>query len=277
MRSSNARWGVWCVVALTAGAAVAADSTPPFEAQVAREEANVRAGSTVGSETLATLPRGSHVSVLGEHAGWYRVRLPQSARCYVATPYVDAGGVVTGDRVNVLAGAGRSFSILGQLRRGDRVRVLEQQGAWARVEPPPAFSGWIRADLVTPMTAAAAPATATATTAAASSAAPDGTAEAPAGSSGLAATTVATLAADASKATTHLPPTATGIVETTRGFRQPSRHRLTKAGQTIFYLRSSSVDLSQYKHQRVAVWGAMDPTVRSPHPLVIVQRVERAD
>ena len=275
MRSGRAGWSVLCAVVLTAAQAVAADATPPFEAQVTRKEANVRAGSSIGSEALATLSRGSHVSVISEHAGWYRIRLPQSARCYVAAQYVNAGGLLTGNHINVRAGAGRQFSILGQLRRGDHVRVLEQQGEWARVEPPPALSGWIRADLVAPIAAAAAVSAGPLTTAIASSRT-HGAVQPPVGSPGVAATTVAP-AVDASKTAARTPPTAMGVVETTRGFRQPSKHCLTDGGQTLFYLRSADVDLSQYKHQRVAVWGAMDPTIRSPHLLVIVQRVERVD
>lgn len=269
-------WLAGGAVLLLAGVSAAESAAPPFEGQVSREEANVRAGSTVGSEALAVLPRGGRVSVLGEHAGWYRVRLPPSARCYVAAKYVDAQGVVTGEGVNVRAGAGLSFSILGALRRGDHLRVLERQAEWARVEPPPSLHGWIRADLVAPVAAsAAAPATTTTAAATPDSATP--TPAAAASSSGLAATTVATLAADASKATATLPPAATGVVETTRGFRKPGPYCLTQGGQTIGYLRSTDVDLAPYRHQRVAVWGTMDPAARSPHPVITVVRVERAE
>lgn len=243
--------------ALLAAPAWAEAPTPPFEAQVSRAEANVRAGSSVHDDVLATLPRDSRVRVLGEHAGWYRIGLPREARCYIAAPYVDAAGVVTGEHINVRAGAGRQFAILGQAQRGEQVRVLERLEGWLRVEPTAQCSGWIRADLVAPVPAVAA--------------AP----ETPA--SELEATTAAEMTAAAAPIATELPPTATGVLESARGFRRPAKHRLTHAGRTLFYVRSHTLDLSPYKHQRIAVWGTMDADIRAPHPVVTVQRVERID
>ncbi len=202
--------------------------TFPFQAQTKRDGANIRAGSTVTAEALAQLPSGSPVEVIGEYAGWYRVRLPKSASCYVASQYVNTGGVITGSRVNVRAGAGRQCSILGQVQHDDRVTVVERHGEWARIEPPSTLAGWIRADLVAPAEPAAAPAA-----------------------------------------------TASGVLESTRGFLQPTEFRLTQAGQTTHYLRTDQ-DVSEYRHLQVNVWGAVDPHTRAAHPVVVVERVERA-
>ena len=249
--------------------------TFPFDAQTTRDEANIRAGSTITSETLAQLPRRTTLEVLAEHAGWYRIRLPKNAQCYVAAQYVDAGGAVTGSRVNVRAGAGRQCSILGQVHRGDRLRVIERHGEWARIEPLPTLTGWIRADLVTPAEHASTPATAAATPPMPSTPV---SAESATESSGLAATTVAALATATDHATVGAAvlstATATGILEPTRGFLQPSKYRLTQAGQTTHYLRTDQ-DLSDYRHLEVNVWGAVDTGTRATHPIVLVERIAR--
>ena len=261
-----------------------AASTTAFEAQTKREGTNIRAGSTVTAEALVQLPSGSTLDVIGEHAGWYRVRLPKSAQCYVASQYVNARGVVTGSHVNVRAGAGRQCSILGQVQHGNQLTVMERRGEWARIQPPATLSGWIRADLVAPLEHSSTPAEAAAAPASsASSALPavtstDATA-ASTSSAGLAATTVAALATAAEPPTTGVEtskaPTATGVLEPTRGFLQPTKHRLTQAGQTTHYLRTNQ-DVSAYRHVEVRVWGVVDAQAHAAHPVVVVERLERA-
>ncbi len=52
--------------------------------------------------------------------------------------------VVTARALNVRGGPGRSHPVTGKLAKGDRVRVLEEQGDWRRVQLADGGSeGWV--------------------------------------------------------------------------------------------------------------------------------------
>lgn len=55
-------------------------------------------------------------------------------------------GLITGDRVNLRAGPGRSYEVLGSLPWRTRVTVMQQVGEWYGVQVPGDVSGYVRSE-----------------------------------------------------------------------------------------------------------------------------------
>jgi len=125
----------------------------PFLAEINAKSVNVRAGQSVNFEKLGTLHKGDKVVVLGRNYSWSKIRLPAGSGCYIYSNYVNmlSGniGSVTGDRVNIRAGSDVKSSILGQLRRGTKIRVHSRVNDWFKIEPIEGIYGWILSEYVT--------------------------------------------------------------------------------------------------------------------------------
>ncbi|MBI3617570.1 MAG: SH3 domain-containing protein, partial [Candidatus Omnitrophica bacterium] len=57
-------------------------------------------------------------------------------------------GEIIGDRVNVRSSAKIESTILGQVEKGSRVRVLEKIPGWYKIAPPAQVFGWVADGLV---------------------------------------------------------------------------------------------------------------------------------
>lgn len=125
---------------------------PPFTGLVTGDRVHVRAGPALSYEILFSLPKRARVQVVVREGAWYGVRLPEETRLYVHRSLVELSeteGRITGDRVHLRAGPGVTFSRMGVLSRGERVRVGGKEGDWVWIRPPESCRGWIRRDYVT--------------------------------------------------------------------------------------------------------------------------------
>ncbi|MBI3315255.1 MAG: SH3 domain-containing protein [Candidatus Omnitrophica bacterium] len=141
-----------------------ADEHFPFLGEASRESVHIRAGANINFESLGKLNKGGQVVVTGRHYEWYEVQLPAAASAYVRADYVkdmgNATGTIMADKVNVRARADSESSSLGQMNKGDLVKLVEQlpppQGGaeqvngWWKIKPPASAEGWVRADLIIP-------------------------------------------------------------------------------------------------------------------------------
>ncbi|MGI5830863.1 MAG: SH3 domain-containing protein, partial [Bradymonadia bacterium] len=118
---------------------------------------NVRAGAGTGYKVLGTLSRGQKVSVKGETNGWLNINY-NGKNAYVSKKYtsVSTGGAsaspaqqapakapssgggktatVTCNALNVRAGAGTGYAIIGKLSNGQRVSVKSDAGGWLNID-----------------------------------------------------------------------------------------------------------------------------------------------
>lgn len=141
---------------LSAGSFVSVEEELRFEAKpavglVTGERVNVRASSSLSSEVISQLPRGSEVQVLSIREGWYKIRLPFSVSVYVAKAFLqleEGKAKVVGSQVQVRAGAGRAFTSLGFLSEGERVGIRRVMGEWVEIDPPPSCAGWVHSKYV---------------------------------------------------------------------------------------------------------------------------------
>lgn len=141
----------WWVIFSWMPAEAKTEKIPPFAGVISGDRVNIRAGGNLNFEILTQLNRDDKVIVLDRSPDWYKIKIPESSAVFISQKYVKRlRGVyqVNADRVNVRAGAGLNYNVIGQLNSGDRITVLEKKGDWYRVRPPVDFAAWVYRDFV---------------------------------------------------------------------------------------------------------------------------------
>lgn len=117
-------------------------------ALVNTDRVSVRARPSIFSEVVAQLRQGNRVAVLevikhanprpGEPSEWVKIQMPSTALVWVNAAHLDMSRkTVTATRLNVRAGPGLNFSVVGSLTKGDPVRPVRVLDDWVEIEPPP--------------------------------------------------------------------------------------------------------------------------------------------
>ncbi|MFN0068986.1 MAG: SH3 domain-containing protein [Limisphaerales bacterium] len=138
---------------LAACAAAAQDSTHR-PARALRDAVNIRARATLEGEVIGQLRRGDEVRARGEVAVtnappgepalWYIIELPDSVKLWVHGGFLDpATGSLKVRRLNVRAGPGEEFSVVGRIEQGTEVREVARQEEWIQIAPPPGILGFV--------------------------------------------------------------------------------------------------------------------------------------
>jgi uncharacterized protein YgiM (DUF1202 family) len=328
----------WTLLALVAGgalvrAATNAPATPPAapaaapaeppvtlapgRAVVAGDNVNVRAQPTIYSEVLKRLNAGETVTVLEQTnrpaarpddlTQWAKIAIPSDLHVWVHADYVDpTNKTVRATRLNVRAGPGENYSILGTLERGAPIKEISTRGEWIEIEAPADAYAFVAAKYLkqeapaaaaTPPGAAqpaapAAPATTEAqpapaavpetTPVAAAPAEPPAPASAPPQPAAPPAAAPAPEAAPPSPPVEEPPPKRIvqreGIVKTAWSIQAPTPYALVDpdSGRTINYLHTTAtnLDLSRYKGLRIIVTGeeGLDERWRNT-PVLTIQRI----
>ncbi len=124
----------------------------PFVAKVTATTANLRAGQNANFESLGQLKKDDQVVVVGESFDWRKVKLPLEAKVYVNAGFIkDLGngiGEVIGNRLNIRAAALANASIVGQLKKGDLVAIIEKKENWYQIQPPDQSFGWVAKNFI---------------------------------------------------------------------------------------------------------------------------------
>lgn len=131
----------------------------PGPATVAGDRVSVRGQPGFTGEVITRLDAGAEVNVLelvererpaaGEPAHWARIQMPAGTPVYVFAQFVDgATKTVQPARLNVRAGPGERFSIVGSMTRGDRIEELQTEGNWIKIQAPPTAYAFIAAELL---------------------------------------------------------------------------------------------------------------------------------
>lgn len=107
---------------------------------------NVRAAASTSAAKIGSIPKGSRVNVVEIKDGWAKIILPPYTNAYVSAAYLVKEGMapvppIVGTRtvicrvLNVRAGAGTTYKIVGKLTRNTKVEVLETvaAGKWAKI------------------------------------------------------------------------------------------------------------------------------------------------
>ncbi len=121
---------------------------------------NVRGKPTLVGEVVTQLQKGEKVVVLeeitianpktNEPPRWFRIQMPPNTPVWVYAPYIDpAGKTVKVSKVNLRAGPGENFSVIGRLDRGAAVSEIRRVEDWMEIETPPGVYGFVAAGLLT--------------------------------------------------------------------------------------------------------------------------------
>ena len=134
----------------------------PGPAVVNGTHVNVRAQAKLNSEIITRLNTGDPVTVLdlvnaekpkaGEPHQWARIAFPKSAAVWVFSTYIDVSSnmVVLPKRLNLRAGPGENYSIVGRIEAGTPVNQLEVKGNWMKIEPPSGAYAFMAAEFLQP-------------------------------------------------------------------------------------------------------------------------------
>lgn len=126
----------------------------PFVGKPAKDDVNIRAGNDQNFEILTKVNTDDLLFITEQSYGWYRVRLPKSAHCYVAKDFVDKKdqeAVSKASNLNVRARPNKESSVIGQLKKGDVITILaEETGGWYEILPPSDSYGWVRSEFLEP-------------------------------------------------------------------------------------------------------------------------------
>jgi uncharacterized protein YgiM (DUF1202 family) len=144
-------------------------SLTPGPATIAGSNINIRAQATIASEVVTRLHRGEPVIVLeivtlkatleDEPAQWAKITYPSSAHVFVHTGFVNlTNKTVAAAKLNLRAGPGENYSVVGRLHRGDAFSEIATKGAWMEIESSTNAAAFVAAEYVTQDVPAAAPA-----------------------------------------------------------------------------------------------------------------------
>lgn len=131
-------------------------------AVVAADRLNVRAQPWLYSEVVLQLNAGDRVRVLEEitdanpgpeePSQWTKIAMPTNATVWVSALYVDAATqTVRARRLNVRAGPGENYSVVGRLERGATVQPLQTRGNWIEITPPPGCYAFVASEYLVPV------------------------------------------------------------------------------------------------------------------------------
>src|SRR2546425_2695184 len=153
---TNQRWA-WAV-SVAVGLVVLAVRAEEA-AVVKKDRVNVRAQGSPTSEVITQLKKGETVIVLeeiaakkhkrGEPAKWARIQLPPNTPVWLYAPYIETtNNTVNIKRLNLRAGPGEYFSIIGRIERGTQVKQIRTTDNWMEIEAPPSAYAFVAAEML---------------------------------------------------------------------------------------------------------------------------------
>jgi uncharacterized protein YgiM (DUF1202 family) len=286
----------------------------PGPAVVSANHVNVRSKAGLVGEVLTHVTNGTPITVIeevhlkksgpDEPSAWAKILLPPDTHVWVKSSLLDSNNTVSLKKVNLRAGPGENYGVVGTLQKGETVQTIDTKGDWSQIQAPTNAYAFMAAQYLKQEeggAVAAGMAQNTANTftpidtAATTTTMPDmpGMAapptEAP-GAGGAAATTNATMPsmpgmaeAPATPVVQEPPPPRIveheGLVRGSFSIQAPTKYQLVSADtkQPIDYLytTSTNLDLSRYKGMRIIVTGeeAIDPRWKNT-PVITIQKIQ---
>jgi hypothetical protein len=265
-------------------------SLTPGPATVNVPELMVRGQAGLKGEVVARLYKNDSVTVLeqinlakheeGEPSQWAKISYPTNGHIWVDSKFVD-NGVVSARKLNLRAGPGENYSVVGIVEKGTSVNVVETKGDWIKIEAPTNAYAFVAARF---LTEEAAP-TAVATTAPPPPEAPE-TQPTPPPTQTSVAPPEPIVSAPPPPPQPTVPPVRIvqheGVVAGVNSLIAPTEYRLfdptTQEDIDFLYPIQRDMDLSKYVNARVIVTGEEGIDQRWPNtPIIAVQSIELVD
>ena len=258
----------------------------PGPATVDVKNINVRGQAGLKGEVVAHLTNGDMVTVLGQlnldkhHAGepaqWAKIALPASTHVWVNASFIDpTNKTVLSKKLNLRAGPGENYSVLGVVERGTPVNEITTKGKWMQIDPPANSYAFVAAMYLKQE----APANVAANSAppAETQPAPTTVTEPQPMAPGPAQPLIDTNAPPPTRVVTH-----EGVVGPVASIIAPTAYKLydPESYQTIDYLYTTStdLDLSRYVNMRIVVTGEEGLDVRwKGTPVITIDSIRVID
>jgi uncharacterized protein YgiM (DUF1202 family) len=239
----------------------------PGPAEVA---ANINARGQAGlkGEVVSHLKKGETVTVLdqinldkhkvNEPAQWAKIALSSSTHAWVKASYIDATSkTVLPKKLNLRAGPGENYSVLGVIERGTAVNEITTKGDWMQIDPPGNSYAFVAA-MYLKQEAPAAPAPA----------------PTPVPEPQTMATAPSEPTAPPVRVVSH-----EGVVRSVGSIVAPTKYELydpaTDVNINYLYTTSPSLDLSKYVNMRIIVTGEEGLDARwKDTPLINIQSIQ---
>jgi uncharacterized protein YgiM (DUF1202 family) len=116
----------------------------PGPAEVVHDFVNVRGQAALAGEIVCRLKKGDQVTVLevvtlskpqpDEPPQWARISLPTNAAAWISEQHVDASKTITARKLNLRAGPGENYSIIGRLEKGAVVTEISRKNGWVKID-----------------------------------------------------------------------------------------------------------------------------------------------
>ncbi len=128
----------------------------PGAAEVAADNVNVRGQAGLKGEFITHLNKGDAVTVISqinldkhqvdEPSQWAKIAFPTNAHVWVNSAFLDATNkTVLAKKLNLRAGPGENYSVLGVVERGTPVNIITVRGDWTQIDPPATAYAFIAA------------------------------------------------------------------------------------------------------------------------------------
>ncbi len=112
---------------------------------------NVRSSASTGAAVVATLNKGSYVTLISKSGSWWQVEYSKGRYGYCHADYITSASSSTAavqtnsGSLNVRSGAGTSYARTGSLAKGEVVIVLSTSGGWSRILYHGSKTGYVSA------------------------------------------------------------------------------------------------------------------------------------
>ena len=130
-------------------------------AEVSASELVVRGQAGLKGEVVAHLSKGDSVTILeqidlahheaDEPSQWAKISYPTNAYVWVDAKYVDTNGngVVKSKKLNLRAGPGENYSVVGVIEQGTQLTAEGTKGNWMKIDPPANAYAFVAAKYLT--------------------------------------------------------------------------------------------------------------------------------
>jgi Bacterial SH3 domain len=131
-------------------------SLVPGPAQVTVKSLSVRGQAGFRGVVVGHLSQGETVNVLsqmnlekhraGEPAQWAQIALPPGVHVWVYSKYINpTTKTVESKKLNLRAGPGENYGVLGVIEHGTSVTEIKTKGPWMEIEPPTSAYAFVAA------------------------------------------------------------------------------------------------------------------------------------
>jgi len=124
----------------------------PMKMKVNGDNVNLRAGADSNKEVVCQASYDDILYAAGkdESGKWFRVLPPKGTKLYVYEKLIQDGKVSV-KTLNVRSGPGINYTKMGEVLRGQDVKVIDQRNEWLAIVPPDNCYLWISTDYLEPI------------------------------------------------------------------------------------------------------------------------------